>query len=342
MADEGGKTNGHKVNGHKLPGLSPLFGATGGRVAGSESLPFDLEATQRALTPVQAEIPKDAFTAGILGTTRAGGGILIGSGNLVLTIGYLVVEAQSVAVTDSRGRPVEAEVIAYDFESGFGLVRALSSLGRPLLNFGTVHDLEVGTSVVASCGGAETLIQQVADKRGFTGYWEYRLDEAIFTTPAHPNWGGAALVGMDGLLYGVGSLYVEDAAPGQDKSVGNMFVPIDLLEPVLDDLLVNGRRATPPRPWLGVYAAERMGHLVIMGVAQGGPAVVAGLDQGDIVLRVGATAIGSLDEFYTAVWGFGEAGVVLPLTVMRDGRVFETSVRSADRDSFLKIPRWTR
>lgn len=339
--DDNERSNGHRVNGHKLPGLSPLFGARAGETGPAE-LPFDFAAARRALTPVQAEIPADGFTASILGTERQGGGIVIGSNDLILTIGYLIVEAESVAVLDADGRPTEAEVVAYDFESGFGLIRAVEALNRPILNFGTVRNLTVGSTVVTSCGGAETILQRVVDKRPFAGYWEYSLDEALFTSPPHPNWGGAALLDMDGMLVGVGSLYVEDAREGEEKSAGNMFVPIDILEPVLDDLLVNGRRAGPPRPWLGVYADERMGHLVIIGVAPQGPAATAGLRQGDVILRVGATAIGSLGEFYQAIWDAGEAGVQLSLTVMRETQVFELRVRTANRDSFLKIPRWER
>lgn len=340
----GGKTNGHKVNGHKHPALSSVTGAKtreqSGRGAGEEELPFDFEAAHRTLTPIQSEIPENAFTAGILGTERQGGGIVIGANDLVLTIGYVVVEAESVAVLNDGGEPIEADVVAYDFESGLGLVRAVEPLNRPIMEFGSVRNLSVGTPVVASCGGAETVRQKVVGKRPFCGYWEYRLDEAIFTMPVHPNWGGAALIGMDGLLYGIGSLYVEDARGGDEQAIGNMFVPIDLLTPVLDDLLQDGRRAGPARPWMGVYAGEQNGHLVIMGVASTSPAAAIGLTQGDVILRVNEVAIGGLNDFYDQLWGAGQAGVEVGLTLMRDGRVFESRIRTASRDSFLKIPRW--
>ncbi|MDF1719511.1 MAG: S1C family serine protease [Minwuia sp.] len=340
----GSKTNGHKVNGHKHPALSSVTGSKS-RAAqqpgdGAEELPFDLEATRRALTPVQSEIPENAFTAGILGTERQGGGIVIGANDLVLTIGYVVVEAESVAVLNAGGEPIEADVVAYDFESGLGLIRAVEPLDRPVLEFGSVRNLSVGTPVVASCGGAETIMQEIVGKRRFCGYWEYRLEEALFTMPVHPNWGGAALIGMDGLLYGVGSLYVEDATGSDEQAIGNMFVPIDLLVPVLDDLLQDGRRAGPARPWIGVYAAEQNGHLVIMGVAATSPAASIGLTQGDVVLRVNEVAIGGLNDFYDQLWGAGDAGVEVGLTLMRDDRVFESRIRTASRDSFLKIPRW--
>ncbi|WP_416900103.1 MAG: S1C family serine protease [Minwuia sp.] len=348
--DETGEEKGFKVNGHKLPNLTALFGSGPAAAAAAvtpaenDDLPFDVEAVHRALTPLQAEIPEDAFTAPLLGTERAGGGIVIGAGGLILTIGYLIVEAESVAVLDSEGRPTEADVLAYDFESGFGLVRAVSPLNRPMLNFGTVRDLKVGSSVVTSCGGAETIVQTVTGKRPFQGYWEYALDEAIYTAPAHPNWGGAAMIGMDGLLYGVGSLYIEDATAGGKPRPGNMIVPIDLLEPILNDLIIKGRRNAPPRPWLGLFADERMGHVVVLGTSPSGPAAHSGLEQGDIILRVNGVAVGSLAEFYEQLWSAGPAGSDIALTLMRQdaGSSFETSIRSADRDSYLKIQRWQK
>ena len=345
--DDGPRTNGHKVNGHKHPALSPTGTvhppeADSTETGSTEDLPFDFEAARRALTPIQSEIPEDAFTAGILGTERQGGGIVIGSDSLILTIGYVVVEAESVAVLNADGEPIEADVVAYDFESGLGLVRAIEPLGRPALEFGTARNLSEGSTVVASCGGAETVLQKIVSKRRFCGYWEYRLEEALFTMPVHPNWGGAALLGLDGLLYGVGSLYVEDARDSEEEAIGNMFVPIDLLDPVLDELLLDGRRSGPSRPWIGVYAAEQNGHLIIMGVAPSGPAAAIKLAQGDVVLRVNEVAIGGLNDFYDQLWGAGPAGVELGLTLMRDGRVFESRIRTAARDSFLKIPRWER
>jgi S1-C subfamily serine protease len=343
--DRTGRANGHKVNGHKLPHLSGLLGRPTGEDVQAQlpgDMPFDVEAAHRALTPLQAEIPEDAFTAPILGTERQGGGIVIGSGGLILTIGYLIVEADSVAVLDGEGRPTEAEVLAYDFESGLGLCRAIAPLNRPVLNFGTVKDLAPGAQVVTSCGGAETIVQTVVERRPFQGYWEYALDEAVITTPPHPNWGGAAMIGMDGLLYGVGSLYIEDATEGAENAAGNMVVPIDLLPPVLDDLIAHGRRSGPARPWLGVFVDERMGHVIVLGVSPRGPAASTGLDQGDVILRVNGEAVGGLADFYRQLWSSGEAGVEIGLTLMRQGRVFESVIRSADRDSYLKIDRWER
>jgi S1-C subfamily serine protease len=345
---DGSDGEGFKVNGHKLPNLTALFGrspaaaAIGASEADPNDLPFDVEAVHRALTPLQAEIPDDAFTAPLLGTERAGGGIVIGAGGLILTIGYLIVEAESVAVLDADNRPTEAEVVAYDFESGLGLARAVSPLNRPILNFGTVRNLGAGSTVVTSCGGSETIVQTITEKRPFQGYWEYALDEAVFTTPAHPNWGGAAMIGMDGLLYGVGSLYVEDSGEDGERRPGNMIVPIDLLEPIMEDLVLHGRRSGPGRPWLGLFVDERQGHVVVLGTSPRGPAAGSGLEAGDMILRVNGNAIGSLAEFYEQLWGSGPAGADVDLTIMREdvGSSFEMHIASANRDEFLKIGRW--
>jgi S1-C subfamily serine protease len=345
---EGAPGEGFKVNGHRLPNLTALFGrgpaatSIGTSEADPEELPFDVEAVHRALTPLQSEIPDDAFTAPLLGTERAGGGIVIGAGGLILTIGYLIVEAESVAVLDADDRPTEAEVVAYDFETGLGLVRAVAPLNRPILNFGTVRNLGPGSTVVTSCGGSETIVQTITDKRPFQGYWEYALDEAVFTTPAHPNWGGAAMIGMDGLLYGVGSLYIEDSAEDGERQPGNMIVPIDLLEPVLEDLVLHGRRSGPARPWLGLFVDERQGHVVVLGTSPRGPAAGTGIEAGDFILRVNGSAIGSLADFYQQLWGAGPAGAEIGMTIMRQdvGSSFEMQITSANRDEFLKIKRW--
>jgi len=336
-----------KVNGHKLPDLARLFGRVTGHPEQMQAdlpddLPFDFEAVHRALTPLQAEIPEDAYTAPLLGTERQGGGIVIGAGGLVLTIGYLIVEAESVAILDADNQATEADVVAYDFESGLGLVRAASPLGRPVMNFGTVRDLGPGSTVVTSCGGAETVVQTVTGKRPFQGYWEYALDEAIYTTPAHPNWGGAAMIGMDGLLYGVGSLYIEDALEGGDRRPGNMVVPIDILEPILDELVLNGRRSGPSRPWLGLFVDENMGQVVVLGTSPRGPAGSSGLQAGDTILRVNGQAIGGLADFYHKLWGAGPAGTEIGLTLIREdgASAFEMRLQSADRNNYLKIPSW--
>jgi S1-C subfamily serine protease len=306
-----------------------------------DEVDYDLDRVLQSMVALRAEIPEDAFTAGILGTERAGNGIVIDETGLILTIGYLTTEAETIWLNTHSGAAVPGHAVAYDFESGFGLVQALGRLHCPALDFGSSRDLGAGSNVVvAGHGGYEhALAARVVGKREFAGYWEYVLDEAIFTAPAHPNWGGAALIGPDGKLYGVGSLFVQNARGGEQRSDGNMIVPIDLLPPVLGDLQAFGVSKRSARPWLGLYAAEVSDQLVIIGLVEDGPAHKAGLLPGDIVLQVMGSPVGDLPDFFRTVWETGAAGTKVPLTVVREGEVSQVSVRSIDRNSMLKQPR---
>ncbi len=330
-----------KANGHKLEGLGRMLNplARQLRRPQADEVDFDLEAALSAVLALRSEVPAEAFTASILGTEREGSGVLIGADGLVLTIGYLVTEASTIHLMTRDGRTVDAATIGYDYETGFGLVRALEPIGANPLAFGRAAELAPGASVIAAAheerGGA--VVQQLAAKREFAGYWEYLLDEALFTTPPHPGWGGAALLDERGRLAGVGSLFVQDA--GGEARPGNMFVPIDLLAPILQDLTRRGRPERSSRPWLGLYTTEAQGHLVVAGVAEGGPSAEAGMQAGDIVLLVDDRRVRSLAEFYREVWGRGPAGVVIKLTVARNGQPREILVRSTDRYALLRSTR---
>jgi S1-C subfamily serine protease len=304
-----------------------------------EKLNFDLATAFEAVVQVRATIPEAAFTASILGTERVGNGVVIDESGLVLTIGYLITEADSVWLTNAAGAVVPATVLAYDFATGFGLLLPLGRLAAPMLPRGNCAAAAIGDEViVVSHGGSEhTLTATIADKREFAGYWEYVLDEAIFTTPPHPQWGGAALLDKDGRLLGIGSLLVEDAVRGQ-LTRGNMIVPIDLIEPILPDLVKSGRSGHPPRPWLGMYTSETDGQLVVVGIAPGGPANRAGVDVGDAVLQVGRVQVGALAELFREIWSLGGPGTQIPLTLSRNGKTFDVRIRSADRSNFLFKP----
>jgi len=304
-----------------------------------EEVRFDLKAALDSVVLLRAEIPEDAFTASILGTERIGNGVVIRADGLVLTIGYLITEAESIWLTTNDGTVVAGYPLAYDQATGFGLVQPLGRLNLPALERGAATSANVGDDVVVigHGGRAHTLKARLIAKREFAGYWEYVLDEAVFTTPPHPQWGGAALVDEEGQLLGVGSLLVQETVKGETVD-GNMFVPIDLLEPILDDLLKLGRRAGPARPWLGMYATEVQGHLVVGGLAKGGPADRAGVRLGDIVLEVAGERITKLADLFRSVWRLGLAGTEIPLTLARNGSVSHVRVRSADRNDFLKKP----
>ncbi len=305
-----------------------------------EDCSFDLSHVLDALVLLHAEVPEDAFTAGILGTERIGNGVVIGPNGLVLTIGYLITEAERIWLTTNKGAAIEAFPLAFDFATGFGLVQPLGRLDLPALPRGSAADCVVGDEalLVGHGGRGHALRTRIVDKREFAGYWEYVLDEAIFTTPAHPQWGGAALVGSEGQLMGIGSLLVQEAEDGETVQ-GNMIVPIDLLEPIIADLLRTGQADRPARPWLGMYTTESGSQCVVAGLAEGGPAQRAGVKQGDQVVEVAGEAVTSLSDLFRKVWHIGPAGSAVPLTLVRDGAVVRARLQSADRGSFLKKPK---
>lgn len=305
-----------------------------------EDCAFDLDAALSAVVGLKAHIPEDAFTAETLGIERLGNGVLIRSDGLVLTIGYLITEAEEIWLTLNDGTTVPGHALGYDQETGFGLVQALAKLDAPALPLGKSSAVELGQRAVIGAAGGRTrsVAAHVVGQQEFAGYWEYVLDEALFTTPAHPMWGGTALIGDQGELLGVGSLQLEGIlASGREPL--NMVVPIDLLKPVLDDLMTLGRPAKPPRPWLGLYANQASDKVTIMGVAEGGPADKAGLDGGDVIMSVAGRSIVDLAQFFRAIWKLGDAGVEVPLKIWRDGDSFDMVINSGDRNRYLKGPK---
>ncbi len=305
----------------------------------AEDVAFDLEAAFGAVVSVRAEIPEDAFTASILGTERIGNGVVIREDGLILTIGYLITEAQTIWLTTHAGTVLPGHPLAYDQATGFGLIQPLGRLKAPSLKLGSVASAHFGDDVVVigHGGRAHALKAKIIAKREFAGYWEYVLDEALFTAPAHPQWGGAAVVDQDGRLLGIGSLLVQEALEGESVQ-GNMIVPIDLLKPILDEMLTMGRPNRPPRPWLGMYTTEANGQLAVGGLAAGGPAEKGGVRMGDLVLEVAGRRVSGLADLFRNVWSLGAAGTEIPLTLAREGSVVKVRLRSADRNDFLKKP----
>jgi S1-C subfamily serine protease len=300
---------------------------------------YDLDRALSSVVGLSAIIPSDAFTAQTLGTERAGSGVVIRESGLVVTIGYLVTEAESVWLNLPDGRVVPGDVLAIDQESGFALVQALSRIDLPALPIGNSAEVGVGTAVVvAGAGGRHrSVAARIVAKQEFAGYWEYLLDEAIFTAPAHPNWGGTALIGETGELLGIGSLQLQQGGASGARPI-NMVVPIDLLPPILDDLATRGRANRPPRPWLGLYATESEEGIVVMGLADGGPAETGGLQAGDVIEAVAGEPVADLATLFRSVWALGEAGVRVPLTVRREGRGVKLALVSGDRERFLRTP----
>jgi S1-C subfamily serine protease len=305
----------------------------------AEDYGFDLERALEAVVGLHCIIPEDAFTAQTLGTERAGNGVLIGDG-LVLTIGYLITEAETIWLHLGDGRVVPGHTLGVDQETGFGLVQALGEIDIAPLPLGDSSATKIGDSVVIGGVGGRTrsVAGKIAATQEFAGYWEYLLDEAIFTHPAHPNWGGTALISAKGELIGIGSLQIEREHGGKNEHL-NMVVPIDLLKPILDDLQKFGRVNKPPRPWLGLYAAEVEDKVVVVGIAPKGPAARAELKTGDVILAVNGDDVSDSAEFYRALWALGPAGVDVPLTLYRGGDTFDVELVSTDRARLLKTPR---
>ncbi|MCV0396254.1 MAG: S1C family serine protease [Rhizobiaceae bacterium] len=292
---------------------------------------------RHSLVSLRAEVPADAFTAETLGTRREGSGVVIRDSGLVLTIGYLITEAEEVWLTRHDGKVVAGHPLAYDQETGFGLVQALGDLGLPALPLGRSAKARTGDPVMLIDGAGDAIEGEIVARQEFAGYWEYLIDDAIFTAPAHPAWGGSALVDAEGRLIGIGSLRLEMMKDGEVSGI-NMSVPVDLLAPVLDDLVRRGRPAHPPRPWLGAFSAEQNGEVIVLSVASEGPADRAGLRPGDVISELRDAEVRGLADFYRALWASGPVGTELPLRVVRDGREKWLKVRSGDRAELLRKP----
>jgi S1-C subfamily serine protease len=300
---------------------------------------LDLEVISRSVFKLRAEVPEDAFTAGILGSQRTGNGVVINSDGLILTIGYLVTEATDVWLTTPDGRELAGHPLAYDQVTGFGLVLPLEKLDIVPISLGSSAELRVGDQayVVSSPDFAEPQPVDIFARREFAGAWEYLLEDAIFATPAHAHWSGAALIDGRGCVVGIGSLLVRELTAGEEINA-NMFVPIDLLKPILEELTTRGRTSRMSRPWLGVYATEMTGKIFVTGVAEGGPAHLADIREGDLIMRVADHDVATLPDFYRRLWAVGPAGIGVPLTAIRGGTRLDLNVRSVDRGDLLKRP----
>jgi S1-C subfamily serine protease len=298
-----------------------------------------IEELAAAVVRIKTHINPEGRTIEGLGRDREGSGVLIDSDGLVLTIGYLMVEAYAAEVVTNEGRTVPASVVGYDHESGFGLLRTLEPLKLKPMPLGKSSEVKERDPVlVASFGGAAMVAPAyIVAKREFAGSWEYMLDDALFTSPPHPAWSGAALIDRAGKLVGIGSLIVGDAVGGGDKTPGNMFVPIDRLPPILADLIASGRIPGPGRPWLGLNAEELRGRLFVSRVTPGGPADKAGVKRGDVIVGVKGEPPKNLADFYRKVWAQGDAGVSVPLEVLQDSEVRRVEIKSINRLDHLKL-----
>ena len=319
-----------------LAAASLALGQPGAIVHAKQPVP---QKVLSSIVRISATVPVEARTAQTLGTERNGSGVVIDDEGLVVTIGYLVLEAESVMVTTGNGT-IPANVVAYDHDSGFGLVRTVRPPGVPRMELGASRHLRTGKHVLVSGfgGRGQVMPAAVVDRRDFAGYWEYLLEDAIFTSPLYPEFGGAALIDEKAKLVGIGSLMVPNAATRSDDMVpGNMFVPIDALTAVLGDLISRGRSSRNNRPWLGLYSEVLRGRLFVARVVRRGPAWSAGVRPGDMVLGVGDNPVSSLADFYRKVWAYGDPGVEVPLQLLQGNTPRRITVRSRDRYDWLRL-----
>jgi S1-C subfamily serine protease len=307
----------------------------------ADEVDFNLEAAMDAMVQLRSEVPAQAFTAGILGTERTGNGVVIREDGLILTIGYLITEASAVWLKSRRGKVVPAHPLGYDQATGLGLVMPLGKLELPVMPRGSITSAGEGDEVYALAAGGRghALKARIVGRREFAGYWEYVLDEALFTVPAHPQWGGAALLNQSGQMIGLGSLLVQDRESlAGEADQGNMFVPIDLLAPIEQDLLRFGRVAGPVRPWIGIYVQQAKGHLVVSGLSDHGPAARAGIQSGDVIVEVQGQRCSGLAELFRRIWACGPAGVEISFTLARKGVLTHVRVCSIDRNELMFKP----
>lgn len=284
---------------------------------------------------VRVQVPDEAMTAQILGAEREGHGIKVSDDGLIVTIGYVITEAASVWIIDSEGMAVEGYVVAYDQRSGFGLVQALQPVHGEVLQLGDSSHVEVGQKMyLAGSGGTKSMLPvTVVEVREFAGYWEYMIKNAIFTEPAHPDWGGTALLDENGKVYGIGSLVLQ--SDDQSDSARNMVIPINLYREISDELVQHGGRTQSARPWMGWYVQNSAEGPVVIGTVDDAPCQRAGIQPGDAIVAVNGRRVGSINELYKCIWGSGAAGVTIDVAVKREDALNVVSIESVDRSSLL-------
>lgn len=304
-----------------------------------EKLLFNLDSAINSVVKVRTSIPAAAFTADVLGTERIGSGVLINNSGLILTVGYLVTEAETVWLTTNLNQSIPGHVVAYDQSSGLGLVQALGSLDIDASELDSSDLVTVNDDIFfISYGGIEhSLCSKISRIDEFAGYWEYLLEAAIYTSPPHPQWGGAAVFNKKGHIIGIGSLFLQEIFEGQNLQ-GNLAIPTSILKSIMGDMLEFGRSSAPARPWLGMYAVESEKTLTVNSLARYGPAELAGVLQGDKVVGVGEESVSTLANFFRSVWALGPAGVSVPININRNGNQLQLVINSIDRNDFLLKP----
>ncbi len=332
-----------------IQGALPAVAATASTASSAQNIMDAMAKANAAVVGVKVTAVKEARSVRTLGLNRAGSGVVIGSDGLILTIGYLMLEAEQIEITTPAGKTLPAIAVAYDQATGFGLIKPLLPMrGMAPVALGNLQDLNPGEPLMAATGatadgddGGASLTQLVS-KRAFSGTWEYHLDTALFTSPpvsaGRGNHSGAPLFNHKGELMGIGSLFVMDALGENKRMPGNMFVPVDLLKPILAELRQSGTSKQSNRPWLGLTSTDQGGSVRVMRVAEGSPADDAGLQPGVVVQAVDGAPVATLEAFYKKIWAHDAQDQPVKLTV-RDGEDIKTiDIKPQNRMLSLKKP----
>ena len=325
-------------------------------VTAAQEAPYDVQTIMNAMKKansavvgIRATAVEGALSADNLGLTRSGSGAVIGPDGLVLTIGYLILEAQQIEIVTHDNRVLPAIMVGYDVATGFGLIRPLLPLSDVApVTLGSVRDLKAGVPLLAATGAnangedGGVSVTQLVSTRAFSGTWEYHIDTALFTSPpvssSRGNHSGAPLFNHKGELVGIGSLLVMDASGENHRQPGNMFVPVDLLKPILLEMQQSGSSRQSHRPWLGLTSSDKGGRIQIVRVSINSPAEIAGLQPGEVVLAVDGSDVTTLEGFYKKLWARTSPDEPVRLTVLRDGEAETVVLKPQDRLLTLKKP----
>ena len=320
--------------------------------ASAQSMMDALSKAHSSVVGIRVTTAEGARSAETLGRQRRGSGVLIGEDGLILTIGYLLLEAEQIEIVTPDSKVFPARSVAYDLATGFGLLRPLlplpQSSGLSVVPLGSTDALAAGESLMAVTGAqrgqeGDVCMTQLVSKRAFSGNWEYHIDTALFTSPpvmvSGGNHSGAPLFNQQGELIGIGSLRVADAS-GQSKDgmPGNMFVPIDLLRPILTEMQQSGTSVKSRRPWLGLTSNELDGQVQIVRVSEDSPAQEAGMRAGDVVLAVDDAKVATLEDFYKKIWNRAAPDSEITLKVQQGDEVKTLVLKAQDRMQNLKKP----
>jgi len=300
-----------------------------------ESFKTRIQEQLNSIVSIYAKIPNHAFSAGLMGTERRAYGAVIREDGLIATVGYIFTDAETIFVSTSEWDSQPAYVVANDYETGIGLLKTIRPLQLKPLTLGDSDTLFVGSAVtIGTSGGVRDLLEsQIVAKEEFAGRWEYLLEGALYTYPAHPDWSGTVLFDIFGEFCGIGSLMVKERFVGSEPVDSNMFIPINLLRDNMDELIEYGGCKPPPRPWLGLLSEARRGYVHVVGLYPNGPAELAGVQIGDVIVNVASNPVPELSLFFTDVWELGPAGTIIPLTLIRDSEIIEINITSSDRVS---------